>query len=72
MANETQYVKSVSGTWHIFAAYAHSAKDPDNTGGLYAQTQCDRLVKVARLQNDRPSGRRLNPMSFCCDCRWDA
>jgi len=66
MSDDIQYVKSVSGTWHIFAAYGRSADD----GGMLAQTQCDRLVKVARLQNKQPAGRMLNPMSFCTQCRW--
>lgn len=56
------YVKSVSGTWHIFGAYAESAKE----GGLLVQTQCDRLVKVARLSNTKPSGK-----GWCCECHWN-
>ena len=60
-----QYVKSVSGTWHVATPHT-SASSHD--GGLLVQTQCDRLVKVARLLNTKPS--KGNPMSWCCECRW--
>ena len=62
-----QYVKSVSGTWHKFFAVVPSGV---SDGGLKVQTECDRIVKVARLSNTKPSGQRLNPMSWCCECRW--
>jgi hypothetical protein len=55
-----QYVKSVSGTWHKLVGHVLSAD-----GSLRAQTDCDRLVKVARISNTR-----VAMLNVCCDCRW--
>ena len=62
MADDIQYVKSVSGTWHRYFAVVPSAHDE---GGLKVQTDCDRVVKVARMSNTKPSGK-----GWCCECNW--